>query len=46
MNKITIVDFRADSEWLQRVRRAADRKGVSLGAFIRVAVDYYLNRHS
>ena len=45
MKKTTIVDIRQDVEWVEKVRRAADRKGVSFSAFIRLAVDYYLNRY-
>ena len=45
MKKTTIVDIRADVDWVQKVRNAADRKGISFSAFIRLAVDYYLNRY-
>ena len=45
MKKTTIVDIREDVEWIEMVRRVADRKKVSFSAFIRLAVDYYLNRY-
>ncbi len=45
MKKPTIVEIRQEIEWVEKVRRAADRKGVSFSAFIRLAVDYYINRY-
>jgi len=45
MKKTTIVDIRVDTDWLAKVRVAADRKGISFSQFIRIAVDYYLNRY-
>lgn len=45
MKKTTIAEIRTDTEWLEKVRRAADRKGVSFSAFMRLAVDYYMNRY-
>ncbi len=46
MKKTTIVDIRVDTEWLAKVRNAADRKGVSFSKFIIMAVNAYLNRYS
>lgn len=45
MKKTTIAEIRTDTDWLQKVRNAADRKGISFSAFIRLAVDYYMNRY-
>ena len=45
MKKTTLVDIRVDKEWLEKVRRAADRKGVSFSQFIILAVNKYLNRY-
>ena len=45
MKRTTIVDIRVDTDWLAKVRAAADRKGISFSQFIRMAVDYYLNRY-
>ena len=45
MKKTTIVDIRVETEWLEKVRAAADRKGMGFSQFIRMAVDYYLNRY-
>jgi len=45
VKKTTIVDIRVETEWLAKVRAAADRKGMGFSQFIRMAVDYYLNRY-
>ena len=45
MKKTTIVDIRVETEWLEKVRAAADKKGMGFSQFIRMAVDYYLNRY-
>ena len=45
MKKTTIAEIRTDTEWLEKVRRAADRKGVSFSQFIILAVKKYLNRY-
>lgn len=44
MKKTTIVDIRCDVDWLERVRKAADRKGIGFSKFIVMAVNEYLNR--
>ncbi len=46
MKKTTIVDIRVETEWLAKVRAAADRKGMGFSQFIKMAVDAYLNRYS
>ena len=45
MKKTKLLEIRTDTEWVERVRAAAERKGISVSKFIILAVNRYLNRY-